>query len=220
MSVLQSKLAQYGGLGGAAKMGAGNNMSIWQMLGLGDQGAGYTAPIGPTQPGQAPMTGEAIDPQQYAQQQSEGLAALGRRLGTWGAGVSQASGATYGPPKSFGEVLAGGNQALAAQDQQNLANRKTEAEIGALGAKEKPDFEALAQAAMLRRQLGAPQPGDEAILKTFDAFNMTKQSGSVDPITGNVRMLPRASVFGPSGGNAQLIRQPNAQRPPLSSFMR
>jgi hypothetical protein len=214
MSVLQSIVGQYGGLSGAAKQGQ-RQMGIIEMLGLGK--GGYTSPIGPTQPGQTPMTGESIDSAAYNQQRMEGLAALGQRLSTFGGGLSQAS-APSATPVSFGQALAGGNQALQAQDQRDLGNMKTQAEIAALGGQEM-DLEKQAQQIMVKKRMGVPlSPQEEAVAQSYDAFAASKMQTITMP-DGTTRQVPtRRPVFGDFNSGSQAPRQ--EQRPPLSTFMR
>ena len=200
MSVLQSIVGQYGGLTGAAKQGQ-KQMSILEMLGLGG-GAGYTAPIGPMQDGSA-MPAESVDPQQYAQQQSAGLGDLGSRLATWGAGVSKAAGPSR-LPVDFGQALSGGQDAVKAQDQQELGNIKTAAEISALGQKGKPDFDATAQSALIKMKMGVPlTPEETASLQAWDTMNTAKTTTFGLPNGGYTSAPAARSILPPGFGGAQ-----------------
>lgn len=182
MGILDILKGQYGSLAQASKQG-GQQMGLLQQLGLGQT------------PGINPGANPA---DQQMQDMSGGLAALGQRLGTWGAGVSAASGPSR-LPVDFGQALAGGTQALQAEDDRMLDKQVKEAQIGKFQAQSQPDFEQSAQQALIKRNMGLElSPQEEATLKAFDAFNMTKQSASTDQF-GNVRMMPRASILGPQG---------------------
>jgi hypothetical protein len=203
MSILNSILGQYGGATGAAK--AGNQMSILQMLGLG---AG---------PNQGPMPDGSVMPNISGQEQDSSLANLASRLGTWGAGVSQASGPSR-TPVDFGQALAGGQQALDTRDQQQLGNMKTVAEIGALRGKGAPDFDAQAQQILIKKNQGLPlTPQEEALAQSYDSFAGSKLQTVTMP-DGTIRQVPsQRPVF---GDLSQRQGQGQQQRPPLSSFMR
>jgi len=191
MGILDILKGQYGGLAQAAKQG-GQQMGLLEQLGLGQ-----TPSINPA--------GEQM------QDMSGGLAALGQRLGTWGAGVSAASGPSR-MPVDFGQALAGGQQALQAEDDRMLDTQVKQAQIGKYQAASKPDFEQSAQQALIKKNMGLPlSPQEEATLKSFDAFNMTKQSASTDQF-GNVRMMPRASIMGPQGAPQGGGQNPDPRR--------
>jgi len=202
MSILQGIVGQYGGLPQAAKQGQ-KQMSILEMLGLGQTPSGPTTPVGQLQNG-LPTDAPIVDQQAYAPmaQPTDGLATLGQRLATWGSGVSKAAGPSR-IPVDFGQSLAGGQEALNAQDKTALENQKTQAEIGALGAKGMPDFNQTAQNALIKRNMGLPLTAqDEATLKAWDTMNQAKGSFGTDAM-GNLRMTPRASILGggqPQGG--------------------
>lgn len=192
MSIRGSIIQQYGGLANAQKANQ-RQMGILEALGLGSGGPGYTAPIGPMQDGSA-MPAESISPQDYQAAKDSALARFGNQLSTWGAGVSKASGPSR-IPVSFGQALAGGQDALNSQDQQALANRKTEAEIGALGAKG-PDFDAQLQQILVKENMGIPlTPQEIAHKQAWNDINQTKTTFGSDAL-GNVRAMPRVSLPG------------------------
>lgn len=174
--MLQSLL---GGGGGSTEGADG----LGSMIGLGAGAMGAGAAMGG-----APQAG------------AMGGAGSGwNRLGDWGAGVSKASGATYGPPKTFGEVMAGGNDALMARDQQSLGNRKTEAEIGALNNRG-VDFDSQLQNILVKENMGVPlTPQEQAHKQAWNSINQTKTSFGTDAL-GNMRMGQRTSLPGTSGG--------------------
>lgn len=191
---------------GAAKSG-NQQTTLLDMLGMGNNnnippqyGAGANLPWQQSaQDPQSILAQYQPQPQQPPAQSDD----FATKLARWGAGVSKASGATYGPPKTFGEVLAGGQDSLDQGAKAALEGQKTQAEIGALGQKGKPDFNETAQNALIKRNLGIPlTPQDEATLKAWDSINQTKSSFGTDAM-GNLRMTPRASILGTGGANVQ-----------------
>ena len=217
-----------GGAGGGSLMQNmkqnGQNMSIMQMLGLDPSGQQYTAPIGPQQGTGTPMPSSEIDPKLQSQNRSSALAKLGQGLSTWGAGVSAASGPSR-MPVDFGQTLAGGTNAMNAEENRGMENRLKEAQIGALGAKQQPDLEKQAQSIMLKKQMGVPlTPQEEALAGTYDAFGTAKMQTITMP-DGSIRQVPaQRPVFGQmSGGRAAPQgggQSTRPTRPPLDSFMR
>lgn len=200
-----------GGAGGSmmsqAKQGMGLQSILADMFGGGSQQ--YDKPIGPQQGTGQPMPSSVIDP--ATQGNSGGLAALGRGLSTFGAGMAKASGPSR-MPVSFGEVLAGGNDAMQAADDKRLETRYKEAQIRALGNKG-VDLEKTAQQALVKSNMGIElTPQERASLQAYDTMNQAKLSYTQDKM-GNFIPQPAArSIMPQSGGQAV--------RPPLSSFMR
>lgn len=193
------------GMGGGMAAGSpsltdqAKQFSVLEALGLGNGQTSYTKPIGPMPGTGAPMESQAIDPQQYSAMQGSRLADLGRQLSTWGAGVSKASGPTYGPPRDFGQVLAGGTEALNEQGDKDLERQKLMAETSLYKAKAGagPDFEAKAQQALVKLKMGIPlTPEDSGYLQAQDTYLRSKQTATPDAL-GNLRMVPNAGILTP-----------------------
>lgn len=210
-SILQS----LGGGGIAGAKDAMQQQSLLQMLGLGNPDMTTEGkPVGQLMD----ASGSVINPAFQQQQSGGGLANLGRSLSNWGAGVSAAS-APSRTPIDFGQALAGGTQAMQAGEDRVLDTRLKEAQIGALGAKGAPDIEAMAQQAMIKRNMGGQlSPQEEASLRAYDQFQTSKLQ-TVTDATGAIRQVPAyRPIYGDSQG--QPVRQTSPQRPPLSSFLR
>lgn len=190
--------------------GTGQDMSMLQSLGM--QIPGQSVATGAAQAMPASMLNPAI-------QSGGGLGDIGSMLSRFGAGMSQASGPSR-MPVDFGQALAGGNQAVQAGEDSDIARQLQRAQIEAISQKAQPDLEKQAQAIMMKKQMGIPlSPQEEAVSKSYDAFGTAKMQTITMP-DGTIRQVPaQRPVFGtppivPSGG------QPVRQRPPLSSFVR
>jgi len=211
-----------GGAGGSMMSGVkqgGQQMGILQMLGLAPDEQ-YGSPIGAQQGTGAPMPSAMIDPAVTSQNRTSSLANFGNKMSQFGAGMSAAS-APSRMPVDFGQVLAGGNQAMQAGDDRNLDNRVKEAQIGALGAKGAPDFDQQAQQVMMKEKMGIPlSPQEQALKATYDAFQNKQQTITMPD--GTIRQVPaQRPVFGQvAGDRAAPQGGGQMQRPPLSSFMR
>jgi hypothetical protein len=212
-----SILSSLGGGGISGAKDAMQQQSLLQMLGLAPTQQ-YDSPIG-AMPNGAPMPSSMIDPATQAQQRSSSLANLGSKLNQWGAGVSAAS-APSRMPVDFGQALAGGTQALQQGQDRELDTRLKEAQIGALGAKGQPDFEAQAQQALIKRNMGIGlSPQEEAALKAYDQLQTSKLQTVTMP-DSSIRQVPAYRPVFADVQQGQPARQQIRQRPPLSSFMR
>lgn len=193
---LADLLAQFGGMSQNPQLG------VLASLGLGGQN--YTLPIGPQQGTGSPLDSQSITDQM----RNSSLVNLANKLGTWGAGVSRASGPSR-LPVDFGQALAGGTDALNADEDRQLSQAKTLTEIGALGAKGQPDLEAQAQQALMKYNMGQPlTPEEIAALKTYSSLNEAKQSTYGLPSGGYVSAPSYRSIVPPGLGG-----QGNGQRP-------
>jgi hypothetical protein len=194
-----------GGMGGGSMMDmakqADPQMSFLQAIGLAPQNQ-YDAPIGAMPGTGTPMPSSVIDPKLQSQQRSSMLGQLGNRLSQWGAGVSQASGPSR-MPVDFGQALAGGTNALQAGQDRDMDNRLKEAQIVAYGAKQRPDFSAQAQDALVKLKMGLPlTPQEQATLQAWDAFETSKLQTVTMP-DQSIRQVPaHRPVFGQLTGNA------------------
>ncbi|MGA1553430.1 MAG: hypothetical protein ACO35I_05230 [Burkholderiaceae bacterium] len=135
-----------------------------------------------------------------------------KALSDFGAGMSAAS-APSAMPVSFGQALAGGNQAMQAGEDRALNRMKTQAEIGSLGSKG-ADLEKQAQNVFIKQKMGLPlSPQDEAIAKAYDAFQGSKMQTTTMP-DQTIRQVPTyRPVFGSQGGTPpSQSRTPQAQQ--------
>lgn len=178
MSILDYLGLGSGSLMNTAKQGA-QQSSILQLLGLDDAGAPTAASATPS---------SMVNP---ALQSGGSLADIGRGLSAFGAGMSKASDFSR-TPVSFGQAMAGGNDALQASEDRQLDSRLKEAQIGAYGAKALPDLEKSAQLALVKSNMGMPlSPQEQASLQAFDTMNQSKLSYTQDRF-GNFVPQPAA----------------------------
>jgi hypothetical protein len=204
MSILSDLLGQFGGLTGIAKQG--------QSGALAQIGNMYNSPIGATQSGmpmgelnpafQSGALAQIAQPTEqpdWLDRNSEALGKFGDMATRFGSGMSAAS-APSRMPVDFGQALAGGQQAVDAGKQQDLANQLTQAQTGAAIAKgSKFDLENQAQTALVKSNMGQPlTPQEQAALQSYDQMQQSKLTYTQDP-SGQFIPRPAARSIMPQG---------------------
>jgi len=189
---------------------SGQQSAIMQMLGLGgaqQEGVVPAASVGQASTINPALQTQPIVPQQSGYQQPSTLAQFGDKLSNWGAGVSKASEFSR-TPIGFGQVLAGGNDAMQAADDRDLKNQITKAQIGAEKSKGN-DLDSMAKQALVKSNMGLPlTPQEQASLKSFDTLNQAKLSYTQDKFGNFVPQPSARSILPPD------MAQPNPSGSP------